>query len=284
MVTTGDTYAGIPSGFYSVTVTDINGCSASAGAAVSDNAGPMLTLSNVIDASCSGACDGSVDIVINDGSPVYQISVTPPPCGTTNPIFIGINSGENLTISGLAEGTHSITIVDATGCMVSGNTTIGVTTALDNSVTVTNGNLTANLSGASYQWIDCDNGNTPVVNATNQSFAPPSNGNYAVELMLGNCTNTSICNYLSTVGIASKSISNNVVIYPNPTSGAFTIDLGNTQSKTTVVITDILGNKISESTHQNSDKIDLQLNAESGTYLISIKSDDGVSTQRLVKE
>ncbi len=62
---------------------------------------------------------------------------------------------------------------------------------IDNS-TITNGNaITANQTGATYQWIDC-NDTTLIPGATNASYAA-ANGNYAVIITLGSCSDTSDC-------------------------------------------------------------------------------------------
>lgn len=60
--------------------------------------------------------------------------------------------------------------------------------------------LTADLSGATYQWIDCGT-STPIVGATSQSFTPAVTGNYAVEVTDGNCSETSSCYLVDYTGI-----------------------------------------------------------------------------------
>ena len=114
--TTGDTYSAVPSGSYSVTVTDANGCTSSNSVSVVDDAAPVVTVGLESPASCFGACDGEIVLSIYDGAPTYEINVDPPPCGTTNPIFTGINSGETVTITGLLAGVHAITVKDINGC------------------------------------------------------------------------------------------------------------------------------------------------------------------------
>jgi len=59
--------------------------------------------------------------------------------------------------------------------------------------TITNSNNTlfANLTGANYQWVDCDNSNAPISGATNQNYTPTSNGNYAVEVTENTCNSIS---------------------------------------------------------------------------------------------
>jgi hypothetical protein len=59
--------------------------------------------------------------------------------------------------------------------------------------------VSAVQSGANYQWIDCNNNNAPIAGEVNQSFSPSVNGDYAVIITNGNCSDTSVCvNVLST--------------------------------------------------------------------------------------
>lgn len=71
-----------------------------------------------------------------------------------------------------------------------------VINTVDTLVTVNNPTLTAHLSGASYQWINCAN-STPVAGATNQSFTPVANGSYAVIVTSSGCSDTSSCHFVA---------------------------------------------------------------------------------------
>lgn len=53
--------------------------------------------------------------------------------------------------------------------------------------------LFANQTGATYQWIDCDNNNAPIDGETNQFFAPDYSGNFAVEVTVNGCSAISDC-------------------------------------------------------------------------------------------
>ena len=61
------------------------------------------------------------------------------------------------------------------------------------SVTQTGSQLSADVAGATYQWIDCDNGNAAITGETAQTFDPTASGNYAVVVTLNGCTDTSAC-------------------------------------------------------------------------------------------
>lgn len=63
--------------------------------------------------------------------------------------------------------------------------------------------------------------------------------------------------------------------YPNPTNGNFTIDLGESYSETTVTINSMLGQLLSIATYENIQKLEVELNAASGIYLINVKTSEG---------
>jgi hypothetical protein len=70
-----------------------------------------------------------------------------------------------------------------------------------NDVTQNGATLTATQTGAAYQWIDCDDGNAPIVGEVNQAFIPSSTGNYAVIVTVNDCINTSECRLVDFTGI-----------------------------------------------------------------------------------
>ena len=65
--------------------------------------------------------------------------------------------------------------------------------ALDASVELNGNTITANLEGATYQWLDCNNGNSPIVGEVTRSFTPSESGSYAVNVNVDNRTTISIC-------------------------------------------------------------------------------------------
>mgnify|MGYP002621129711 CR=1 FL=1 len=87
--------------------------------------------------------------------------------------------------------------------------------SLDTTVVVEENRLVAQESAASYQWLDCDNDNTPIPGATQQSFTPATIGNYAVQITKDACVMTSDCAFFE-ADISSVDPEDVVVIFPNP--------------------------------------------------------------------
>lgn len=82
--------------------------------------------------------------------------------------------------------------------------------------------ITANPSGAIYQWLDCDNLYAPIPGATAQSYVAPLTGSYAVVVSQGACTDTSACEPVIVLGIEEPMDSGNW-ISPNPSTGQFVV-------------------------------------------------------------
>ncbi len=95
--------------------------------------------------------------------------------------------------------------------------------AIDNTVTINSNMLTANQAGATYQWINC-NTDTDIAGAVNQTFAAPVNGNYAVRVTTGGCTEVSDCIQVSALGVDTLD-PETVNVYPIPTEEELNIEL-----------------------------------------------------------
>lgn len=92
---------------------------------------------------------------------------------------------------------HTLIGVNTCDSIVKINLTINT---VDNTVTDNmNSTILANEPGAIYQWLDCDNNNTPVLNATGQMFIAPAIGNYSVEITANGCVDTSVCTSVASI-------------------------------------------------------------------------------------
>jgi hypothetical protein len=153
---------------------------------------------------------------------------------------------------------------------------------VDNTVTQSGNTLTATQTGASYQWLDCDNGNAAISGATNQSYSPGVSGNFAVEVTVtdGSCevTETSACQSLTFVGL-EENTPNNFSVYPNPTKNTLTIQL-NQLSNTGYTITDQLGKVVMEGNISSQKQVVDVSSLSNGIYFIKIAE----VTQKFVKE
>lgn len=130
----------------------------------------------------------------------------------------------------------------------------------------------------SYQWIDCTTQGL-IAGATNQSYIPITNGDYAVIISTPyGCADTSNCLSITNLSIESEYILNQ--IYPNPSSGGFNLQLY-AQSK--IVITNTIGEIVfQQEMNTGVNYINLQ-DHPSGIYYISILENERRNTVKVVK-
>jgi len=153
-------------------------------------------------------------------------------------------------------------------------------------ITITNTTLTltANQTAATYQWLDCDNDNVAIPSETSQSYTATTNGNYAVEVSLGSCVDTSACENISIVGINENILGETISIYPNPTSGVATINLG-TIKEATIKILNITGEELYNINQINESQVEVSLSDYSkGIYFIKIQSNNQQKVVKLIKQ
>ncbi|MGB3948875.1 MAG: choice-of-anchor L domain-containing protein, partial [Bacteroidia bacterium] len=94
---------------YTVTVSDVSGCSITNNYTVFESSTLSLSL-NATNVNCFGGKDGSITSTVNGGTAPYKYSWN---TGASSP-----------TLSGVPAGTYTLTVTDASGCIVSANITI----------------------------------------------------------------------------------------------------------------------------------------------------------------
>lgn len=155
---------------------------------------------------------------------------------------------------------------------------------VDTSVTVDNITLTANSTVATaYQWIDCSNGNVPISGETDSGFTATVDGDYAVIVTEGTCSDTSSCYSISimTTGINTLASAEIVVVSPNPTTGMLTVSFGS--ERATVTLMNINGQTISTQIAENIIVFNLN-DMVSGIYLLKVQTAQYSKVVRVVKQ
>lgn len=194
--------------------------------------------------------------------------------------------GKTLTTS----GTYYDTLSNKAGCdsIITLNLTV---TKLNTAVTLNIKTLNATETGATYQWLDCDNGMAKVTGATSQSFIVTKTGttHYAVALSKGGCMDTSACTEVIVAGIDENTSSTQIRIYPNPTKGLVHLTIQSPSTETIRInVTDVLGKTVYTSNlEKTSNSIETEFNLggnAAGVYMIECISKEGVEIRRLVVE
>lgn len=143
---------------------------------------------------------------------------------------------------------------------------------LDNTVSVSGNTITANLNGATYQWLDCNNGNAPIAGETAQSYTATASGSYACEITLGTCTKISPCTSITYVSVNTVK-EDKFSIYPNPTDGIFTITSSNKLTNGTVEVYSLLGTLIYKKTAVSGEGITVNLTDQyPGVYIVKVNN------------
>jgi hypothetical protein len=159
---------------------------------------------------------------------------------------------------------------------------------IDNSVTQSMDSLIAEAIGYNYQWVDCNDSNSPITGETDQYFIPSENGSYACEISNGECSVTSECVEISDVGIHNQ-FGSDFRVYPNPTTGFVTIDFNQMVGQNFAVsITDVEGRVIFSDRFSDNvieQKINLDLSIyNDGLYFIVLQSETDSVTKKVTKK
>ncbi len=175
---TTEDITGIGAGTYNVAITDSKGCSTSTGVTISQPALLVVVLAGHADVTCNGGNNGSIDINVFGGTPLYTYSWT--------------NGATNEDLNALTIGTYAVTVTDANACTATFTTSISEPAAITSTLTKTdvtcpgasNGSADLTVSGGvspyTYLW---SNG------ATSEDLSNVTGGTYTVIITdLNNCT------------------------------------------------------------------------------------------------
>lgn len=171
----------LPSGNYTVYVTDANGCTVTATVNLNPANGPTALASINQDVSCFGGNNGSANAIANGGNGPYTF------------VWSNAQTGQNAT--GLNAGTYTVTVTDASGC-----------TSIDTVLITQPTQITLNIAGFPATCFGSSNGSCVVIpgggvgpytynwmpgNGTQALYNNIPAGNYTVTVTDANgCTDT----------------------------------------------------------------------------------------------
>lgn len=110
---------GLSPGTYTVTVTDNNGCTATASVSVTATPGFTASMSNATDATCNGVCSGSATAVVSNSAALPVSYLWNDPSNQTLPTAIG-----------LCAGSYQVTVTDNVGCIATATAVVSEPTAV----------------------------------------------------------------------------------------------------------------------------------------------------------
>ena len=229
------------------------------------------------------SCDGTVGSIgltnVNDNCVIpvvtYELS------GATS----GSGSGDDASGALFAPGVTTVTYTLDDGNGNSSQYQLTVTYQVVDAIVVTvdAGTLSCETAGTSYQWISCAD-NSIIPGETASTLRPGVNGEYAVILTQGACSDTSDCYTLDYTGIADARYQD-YKVYPNPAHDYVSIDLTREHTNVSIKVFDMAGNllKIEELGRITKTELDIT-EFKAGMYMIHILSDQVNSVSRIIKE
>ena len=222
-------------------------------------------------------CAGDTASITTNGAATYTWS--------TGATATGVNTA---IASPPTTSTYTVTGTNTYGCHNTAVSTVTVLNTLNTAVTQTADTLISSQSGATYQWYNCAiNGLQPIIGATNQTYVPPANGQYAVAVSLGSCADTSACQLFYSVGVPSiKNNQSTITIYPNPNNGNFMVNYNLVGAeKAFFTIYEVSGRQVMQQTLNPENKIGV-INAEdlsAGVYYYEFVINGGeTKTNKLI--
>lgn len=220
-----------------------------------------------------------VYLVKLDSDGLYQESFSFGTTGDDRGETVAVISSDEFYVSGFFSGTvdfnpesgnYPVTSAGSNDAFVARFGTCN----LNLSVTTSGITLTSDQPAATYAWMDCNTFST--VGVTTQSFTPAADGNYAVIVTQGGCTDTSTCYAISGVGIETFS-TDLFTLYPNPAQSEITIQT-NDQFQG-VDIYNSTGELIQRQVSSTFSVRELP----NGIYFVKIYTDRGTSRARFIK-
>lgn len=217
-----------------------------------------------------------------DSTVTVNLNVLPVATGSySDTICTGDTVIINGTIYDAANPTGTEVFTAANGCDSTVSVSLGIQ-SIDVSTSITGFTITANQAGATYQWVDCNNANAPIAGETSSTYMATGNGDYAVMITLGACTEMSNCVNVTGVNTTKIESDLNCSIYPNPTTGQFTVALDVITTPTTIRVFDVLGQLVlTQEVQENKTQINLN-NYSNGTYFIEVNNQKSVSVNKLI--
>ncbi len=138
---------GLSATTYTVTVTDKNGCIATASTTITQPASALSVVATNTPVKCNGGNTGTATATASGGTVTYTYAWTP-------------GGQTSSTASGLTAGTYTITVTDKNGCVVTASTTITQAPV-----------LTATISGSTN--VSCNGGSDGTATVTAGGGASP---------------------------------------------------------------------------------------------------------------
>ncbi len=201
-----------------------------------------------------------------------------------------INACNSYTWNGMTynqSGTYTSSTTGVSGCDTINNLELTINSV--ETMVITDPNeptlMASAIDADGYQWLDCNDNYSIIPNETQPAFTATESGNYALAITQDGCVDTSACFLITIVGLNDLKDQETISLFPNPTQGAFSIDLKKNYSEASIIIYEISGKKIKEQIFQNIDFIKYQLEGNQGLYLLVVEAEGKILDRfKIIKE
>ncbi len=194
--------------------------------------------------------------------------------------FAVLPNDTNQSYSPAVSGNYAVIVTQSSCSDTSACTAVDICDSINTNVTVIGLTIYSLAAGATYQWLNCDVGMAVIDNETNQSYSPPVNGNYAVVVTQGNCSDTSDCVAFSNIGIDEQGNSG-INFYFDPLLNEINIDLKGNEIKSDILLTDMPGRIIRMYPVNNSGLQKFNIgNISGGIYFIRFETTHGIVVKK----
>ena len=178
----------------------------------------------------------------------------------------------------------------------------GISVSMPNSNTVAIGAAENNDNGSNaghvrvYEWngsawvkkgIDIDGETTNDWSGTSVSM--PDTNHVAIGARLNDGSgieagHTRVYSTINYVGVLENNFGNTLTVYPNPTNGEVSIDLGSSYNNVSVIASNVLGQIVHNKNFNNSSLLQLNISGEAGVYFIEVSSGDKKAILKVMKK
>lgn len=271
---------GLSAGIYSCTITDAVGCSTVFNASISATGIPVITLNNITNDNCNQGT-GAINIDLTSGTPNYS--------------YLWSNGVTTQDINGLIAGTYSCVATDNNNCkdtivqVITNITPFTITSIVTNAScsTCNNGSIdvtTSNPGGATifYFW-------NPM-GVTTEDVAALTSGTYTLSVYnISGCLVTSTFTVGFSTGFEQVLAEDNALnVFPNPSTGVFTVQYIPEQSSSVYIeLINTLGEVVSVYEFDESvvRKNEMKLNLSkllNGVYYLKVKDDNKFGIRKII--
>ena len=222
---------------------------------------------------------GEYELESNGGDDIFILNLNAcSPSATTDEITACIShtwiDGETYYESNNT-ATHTLTNVDGCDSVITLDLTIN---EVDITTSAVGGTITSNATGATYQWLDCNDGYSEIDGETSMSYTPSGDGDYAVEVTTEECVDTSDCVSIDGVGISKNNL-DMISVYPNPSQGTIFIK-GLEMGSYDISIFSVTGGTILQQSISGQELAELEL--PQGQYILMLVGDDQIRHIKVV--